>query len=292
MPCEIHSTNDKQKNTFELFFEPNTHSKKSENTNTVSLPNTQKQKLLANPFRAGESLQYFFNEKDFWIRAIGIFIAIIVGAFHALLPGHSKTLLSGYMSSRIGAKKSEMLTLIASVTFSHTVSIFVLAIIIIVLGKGIGDMTKWLLWSSSFVYLAFGGYFLYRGWRLWKEVQKSKSVLMKNALQSPEDCCATHINGNFRQTLLAGILAGLNPCVDALALFVLALSLHDAVYASVIVVAFSLGLALALASLLFLLHYSHHFISKKSSHFAKKMIAGVTFFSGMLLIIFSLIHII
>lgn len=54
---------------------------------------------------------------------------------HGLLPGHAKSLIGTYMISTTTIRYRDILILIGSVTFSHTIFIFILATIIIVLEK-------------------------------------------------------------------------------------------------------------------------------------------------------------
>ena len=87
-------------------------------------------------FQPGQTLKNFLdNNTSFGLKIVGIVVALLAGMAHGLLPGHSKSLLVGYVSNSGRLRKNEIFTIIAGVTSSHTMFIFLLAIVIIVLEK-------------------------------------------------------------------------------------------------------------------------------------------------------------
>lgn len=68
---------------------------------------------------------------------------------------------------------------------------------------------------------------------------------------------------NMRHTIFVGFLAGLVPCIDALALFISALSIGNIFYSSLIILAFSFGIGIMLAMIAFSLGSGKNFFHKK-----------------------------
>ena len=87
-------------------------------------------------FQPGKTLKNFVdNSATIGLKIIGLVVALLAGMAHGLLPGHSKSLLVGYVSSSGKLQRKELFTIIAGVTSSHTMFIFLLALIIIALEK-------------------------------------------------------------------------------------------------------------------------------------------------------------
>src|SRR5690242_9868951 len=59
--------------------------------------------------------------------AAGLAVAFGLGAVHALSPGHGKTIVAAYLVGSRGTLRHALL-LGASVTFTHTISVFLLGI--------------------------------------------------------------------------------------------------------------------------------------------------------------------
>ena len=71
-----------------------------------------------------------------WMLATAIAIAFILGAAHALTPGHGKTVVAAYLVGSRGTLRHAVF-LGAMVTFTHTISVFLL-------GLDLGVMDKFL----------------------------------------------------------------------------------------------------------------------------------------------------
>src|ERR1700734_723069 len=71
-----------------------------------------------------------------WMIAVAIGIAFALGAAHALTPGHGKTIVAAYLVGSRGTMKHAAL-LGAMVTFTHTVSVFLLGLAVLMLSKTI-----------------------------------------------------------------------------------------------------------------------------------------------------------
>lgn len=296
-------------NVFHLYFGPLTPSYIDPLTSsTFSSTPLSPKSPFQNPIRTtenpddaswnvGKTLGTFLQEKDNTLmRIAGVLVALILGALHGLLPGHAKTLVGAYIvGSSTKHQKKNILVLISSITASHTAFIVILAGIILLLNKGISATTLLLEHITAIGYILFGAYFIWKGilWYMRIRAAKQRQGLFSNtarALSRDEDCCAVPSNNPLKKTLLTGILIGANPCIDALAIFVLALGLADALYATVIVGSFSLGLALMLGIIAYTIATSRKMLSAKYAQKAETLSALVTIVAGICIVGFALWH--
>ena len=95
---------------------------------TVSRPFTKPQQAPGTVI-AGDFLSRLLRDKRFGISSIllGILVAFGLGAMHALSPGHGKTIVAAYLIGSRGTLK-HALFLGSTVTFTHTVSVFLLGL--------------------------------------------------------------------------------------------------------------------------------------------------------------------
>lgn len=131
-------------NNFELIFEKLNENYTNPNDKTLIKNITNPLTESKNPDESVSILDtkkflenFFTKEISLTMQILGIILAIIAGGLHGLLPGHSKAILGTYILSAETARKKEIFTLILSTAFSHTIFIFLLAIIILALQKGL-----------------------------------------------------------------------------------------------------------------------------------------------------------
>jgi nickel/cobalt transporter (NicO) family protein len=98
-----------------------------------------------------------------WMIAAGLGIAFILGAAHALTPGHGKTIVAAYLVGSRGTLKHAAF-LGAMVTFTHTVSVFLLGLATLFLFQFIvpQKVTQVLGAVSGLSIVAIGGWMLYK----------------------------------------------------------------------------------------------------------------------------------
>jgi len=86
--------------------------------------------------RSGDSLARLLHQSDLGLGVllIGLVTAFGLGAVHALSPGHGKTIVAAYLVGSRGTPKHAIF-LGAMVTFTHTVSVFLLGIITLYLSQ-------------------------------------------------------------------------------------------------------------------------------------------------------------
>src|SRR6202165_5229535 len=98
-----------------------------------------------------------------WMVAAAIGIAFVLGAAHALTPGHGKTIVAAYLVGSRGTMKHAAF-LGAMVTFTHTVSVFLLGLATLFLFQYVmpEKITRVLGAISGLSIVAIGGWMMYR----------------------------------------------------------------------------------------------------------------------------------
>lgn len=226
--------------------------------------------------KVGNTLEVFFYERgNEYVRMVWLFLALLLWMGHALLPGHSKSLITTFIVSQKKVSPYQILILIGSSAFSHTFFLFILATIVLLLQKGISQMAWYIVALSALGYMVFGLYFIKR----WREML----VHTRFHLGKIPDChCVWMPKVSSRQSILTSwVLAGMNPCIDALALFLLAMSIGDTYYAIMMILLFSAGLGLMLGILAWIISGGKSWLSKKSEYTSEKFSAYMTLYSGI-----------
>jgi ABC-type nickel/cobalt efflux system permease component RcnA len=165
---------------------------------------------------------------------IALGLALFWGAAHALSPGHGKTIVTAYLvGSRGTPAHAALLGLITTAT--HTVGVFALGGITLALSQWIvpDRLYPWLDLTAGLLVVGVGA-----------------SVLAgraRHAHAHRHDHEHHHHHHHDRRGLLAvGISGGLLPCPSALVVLLGAISLHRVAFGMLLVLAFSVGLALAI----------------------------------------------
>src|SRR4029077_3125719 len=98
-----------------------------------------------------------------WMIAAAIGIAFVLGAAHALTPGHGKTIVAAYLVGSRGTLKHAAF-LGAMVTFTHTVSVFLLGMATLFVFHYVvpENITRILGAISGISIVAIGAWMLYK----------------------------------------------------------------------------------------------------------------------------------
>src|SRR5579863_4892607 len=98
-----------------------------------------------------------------WMIAAGLGIAFVLGAAHALTPGHGKTIVAAYLVGSRGTLKHAAF-LGGMVTFTHTVSVFLLGLATLFLFHYVvpQNVTQVLGAISGLSIIAIGGWMLHK----------------------------------------------------------------------------------------------------------------------------------
>ncbi|MEQ9480851.1 nickel/cobalt transporter [Coleofasciculus sp. F4-SAH-05] len=166
---------------------------------------------------------------------IGIAIAFGFGAVHALSPGHGKTLVSAYFIGSQGTPQQAVL-LGLTITFSHTLSIFLLGAIALF-------ASQYVLPEQSYPVLSFVN---------GLTIGIVGLSLLRKRLHShshPHSHTHAHSPTSLSSLVKLGIAGGLIPCPSALVMLLSAVALHQISYGLFLVGGFSLGLASVLVIL-------------------------------------------
>jgi ABC-type nickel/cobalt efflux system permease component RcnA len=155
-------------------------------------------------------------------------LAVFWGAAHALSPGHGKTIVTAYLVGSRGTPwHAALLGLITTAT--HTAGVFALGGVTLLLSQWIvpDRLYPWLDLSAGLLVVGVGA-----------------SVLLGRVRHAH-----SHRHGHHhehRSLLAVGVSGGLLPCPSALVVLLAAISLHRVAFGMLLVVAFSVGLALAI----------------------------------------------
>jgi nickel/cobalt exporter len=163
--------------------------------------------------------------------------AAVLGAAHALTPGHGKTVVAAYLAGTRGSS-FDALRLGVIVTFTHTASVFVLGLLAYYLTESVDlQALHPLLNKASGLLIAGIG-----AWLLYQRVRPQPT-----ASTPPVAMGHDHPHGMSLKAL--GVSGGIVPCPEALSLLLLSLSRGQSLYGLVLLVSFSLGLAVVLIGL-------------------------------------------
>lgn len=188
-----------------------------------------------------------------------------MGAFHALEPGHGKTLVAAYLVGSRGTMR-QALFLGGVVTFTHTASVFALGLATLFLTQYIAveKISPVLSVISGLTIVAVGAFLLITRWRHWR-VHRHRGHHHHHHHNHdhhhhmPEDVSAGSL-------IALGASGGLVPCPAALVLLLTAVSLGRIPEGIVLLLSFSLGLALVLVGVGAFVLYAKKVAPSKHSH--------------------------
>jgi ABC-type nickel/cobalt efflux system permease component RcnA len=210
--------------------------------------------------------------------ALALLIAMFWGAVHALSPGHGKSLVGAYLvGSRGTARHAAFLG--ATVTITHTAGVFALGLVALYLSHYIVPETlyPWLAVISGLMVVGVGSGILRRRLRArgGHGHDHDHGPGGHTHLPAGADGAITP------RTLLAlGVSGGLLPCPSALVVMLGAIALHRTAFGLVLVIAFSLGLAVTLTSVGLLVLYARRYVDRVPS--SRRLFAVLPIVSAVL----------
>jgi nickel/cobalt transporter (NicO) family protein len=177
----------------------------------------------------------------FWVILASLGAALFWGMAHALSPGHGKTIVTAYLVGQRGTPRhAALLGLVVTVT--HTVGVFALGVVTLLLSRFIvpDQLYPWLNLVSGVLVVLIGASVLRARLRHRRA----------HARGHDHDHQHDHEHGLSRRSLVAvGVSGGLLPCPSALVVLLAAISLHRVAFGMLLVVAFSVGLALTITGI-------------------------------------------
>jgi nickel/cobalt exporter len=204
-------------------------------------PGTRLHVTAAAPQRRNESGFASLVARDdlgAWVILASLAAALFWGAAHALSPGHGKTIVTAYLVGQRGTPRhAALLGLI--VTATHTIGVFGLGLVTLLLSQFIvpDELYPWLNLTSGLLVVGIGASVFRARWK------------HRRAHSHGHDH-HHHDHDLGRRSLVAvGISGGLLPCPSALVVLLAAISLHRVAFGMLLVVAFSVGLALTITGI-------------------------------------------
>lgn len=189
-------------------------------------------------------------------------IALALGAFHALEPGHGKTLVAAYLVGSRGTPWHAIL-LGLTVTISHTIGVFALGGVTLFASHYFfpEQVYPWLGVTSGLLIMGTGILLLKRVHRTFRSPQHD----LHHSHGDHHHPTHTHNHGDgerasYRSLLILGITGGMIPCPAALVVLLSAVSLNRIGFGMLLIIAFSLGLALVLTTIGILLVSAKKFV--------------------------------
>jgi nickel/cobalt exporter len=170
---------------------------------------------------------------------LSLLVAAFWGAAHALTPGHGKAIVAGYLVGSRG-KPRHALLLGLIVTATHTIGVFALGLVTLLLSRFIVPerLYPWLTLVSGLLVVAVGASVL------WKRLQH------RRAHADGHHHHHDHDHAYDRRGLLGvGVAAGLLPCPSALVVLLSAIALHRVGFGLALILAFSVGLAATISTI-------------------------------------------
>ncbi len=233
-----------------------------------------------------------------WMIAVAIGIAFALGAAHALTPGHGKTIVAAYLVGSRGTLKHAAF-LGGMVTFTHTVSVFLLGLATLFLFQYVvpQKVTQVLGAISGLSIVVIGGWMLYK--RLHRaqhshhhhdhdhghDHSHAHAHAHDHHHDHPHEHTHSHAHSHepgghshmpeeisWSGLVALGVSGGLVPCETALVLLLTAIALRRVGLGLLLLVSFSLGLALVLMAIGVLVIYAKNLLPSGSG--------GNPFFDG------------
>jgi nickel/cobalt exporter len=167
----------------------------------------------------------------------------VLGGLHALSPGHGKAVMAGYLVGTQGSKRHALI-LGLTITITHTAGVFALGLVTLYATTLVTPerLYPWLTLLSGVMILVLGATLVF--------------TRMRSAFHGhrhEHEHGHSHGSGKTglsrRNVVILGITGGLIPCPTALVVLLSALSLHRVAYGLLLIVAYSVGLAIVLSGI-------------------------------------------
>jgi ABC-type nickel/cobalt efflux system permease component RcnA len=208
--------------------------------------------------KRGDTISRLLRSKTI---SIGLMVTLIglsfwFGALHALEPGHGKTMVAAYL---VGERGTPMHAVIlgSMVTFTHTISVFILGVATMFLSRYVmPDRISKVLGILSGLSIVWIG-----GMLLWRRARKLAKPMPHEHSHNHPHTHGPHTHSHDEQkphshlpegdisvtSLMAlGASGGLVPCPSALILLLSAISIGRPGLGVILLLSFSLGLAIVL----------------------------------------------
>ena len=213
------------------------------------------------------------------------------GAVHALSPGHGKAMVAAYLVGTRGtAWHAVLLGLV--VTLTHTLGVFALGLITLSASRHIVPEKLYPIISAvSGLLVALMGVGLLVGrWRAWRNTEEGErgrggegenAFVQVGEVSEPDEFYRQRRAGgdvSLRGLIGLGITGGALPCPSALVVMLSAIALHRIGFGLLLIVSFSLGLAVVLTALGLLMMRARNLLERFPTR--GRLMAGVSVLSA------------
>jgi ABC-type nickel/cobalt efflux system permease component RcnA len=205
-----------------------------------------------------------------------LIVAFGLGAFHALSPGHGKTIVAAYLVGSRGTAGHALL-LGVIVTITHTIGVFALGFVTLFASRYIlpEKLYPWLGFASGLIIVVIGMVLFFRrygalfGGNSEQDHSHSHSHSHSHAHHHDHEHRHHHHHEipekvTFGSLFALGVSGGIIPCPEALIVLLSAISLHRIGFGLVLILAFSVGLALVLMGIGLTMVYARRFMERFS----------------------------
>jgi ABC-type nickel/cobalt efflux system permease component RcnA len=238
---------------------------------TVDAPSTTT--IAAVPGGVGSDISGLLETRDLTppILLLSLLTAALLGAAHALTPGHGKTVMAAYLVGTRGTTR-QALGLGLTVTASHTMGVFALAIVILAFNVIAPESYEHVAGIvAGLIVVSIGGWLVVGQVAARRRAADPKGpAIHSHGGLAHSHGPAMHEHGDqhelveaheadhvgaadgpvSRRSLFAlGLFGGLVPSVNALIILLAALTTGRAAYGFVLVVAFGVGMAVVLSGI-------------------------------------------
>ncbi len=235
-----------------------------------------------------------------WMLLLALAVAFGLGAVHALTPGHGKTIVAAYLIGSRGAIKHAAF-LGAMVTFTHTISVFVLGIATLFLFQWVvpEKIAQVCGIISGISIVALGGWMMCRRLKMpphaHSHTHSHDHGHVHHHHHDHEGHTHPHSHSHVPDKLswaglvALGVSGGLVPCESALVLMLSAIALGRAGFGLLLLVSFSLGLAIVLVAIGVLVIYAKDLFPKSRGSRAGAAFRWLSTASAAVVIIIGLL---
>ncbi|HWP90786.1 MAG TPA: sulfite exporter TauE/SafE family protein [Thermodesulfobacteriota bacterium] len=204
---------------------------------------------------------------------LSLVIAFGLGAFHALSPGHGKTVVAAYLVGSRGTAGHALL-LGAVVTLTHTIGVFALGFVTLFASKYIlpEKLYPWLGFTSGLIILVMGMFLFSKRYRALFSRKGAHVHGHPHSHQHQHSHSHDHEHGHHHHEIpervtwgglfALGVSGGIIPCPEALIVLLSAISLQRVGFGLVLILAFSIGLALVLMAIGLMMVYARRFMER------------------------------
>jgi nickel/cobalt transporter (NicO) family protein len=212
-----------------------------------------------------------------------LFVLLLVafgwGALHALSPGHGKAMVAAYLIGTRGTARHAV-GLGAIVTFTHTIGVFTLGLVTLLLSRYIlpEDLYPWLNLVAGLLVITVGLGVL-RSRIRWGRAQREHNHSHDHGHPHTHDLPD---RVTWKGLVGMGTAAGLIPCPSALVVLLGAIAQHEVGLGLVLILAFSLGLAATLTGLGLVVVYAKRLVSRVS--FSSRLMAVLPAVSAVVIV--------